>query len=325
MFLQILILTAGFVILIKGADWLVDGSRKIAFKFGFSELLIGITLVSWGTSMPEFVVSLLAGYNNEPDLVIGNVLGSNIANILLILGATAIIRPLPVHRNTILSEIPFSLAAALLVGFVANTALLHVEGPHLMINRFDGLLILFFFVLFMLYVLRIAKEEQNNLLLNGAKGNTQTSSITWPVVLILIGCCALFLGGHFVVQSASKLALQMGMSASFIGLTIVALGTSLPELVTSIQAARKGSMDIAVANVIGSNIFNLLWILGFTAILSPMQFDPVSNEDIVVVIISSTLVILAMVAGRKLIITRPAGISYVLLYFGYIIYLLYRG
>lgn len=325
MLLQILILITGFGILIKGADWLVDGARKIALKFGLSELLIGITLISWGTSMPEFVVSLLAQYNNEPDLVIGNVLGSNIANILLILGATAIVRPLPVHRNTVLSEIPFSLAAALLIGFVANSALLHVEGSQLMINRFDGLLILLFFILFMLYVVKVAKEDQNNLTQNEKKANTQTSSMTWPVVLILAGCCLLFLGGHFVVQSASKLALQMGMSASFVGLTIVALGTSLPELVTSIQAARKGSTDIAVANVIGSNIFNLLWILGFTAILSPMRFDPVSNEDIIVVIISSTLVILAMVVGRKLIITRSAGTLYVLLYFGYIIYLLYRG
>lgn len=317
-----LLLLLGFVFLVKGADWLVDGSTQVAEQFGVSQMVIGLTIVSMGTSMPELIVSIMASYEGRPDLSIGNVLGSNIANVLLILGITAIIRNLPVPRNTILSEVPFSLAAALLIGFLANSHLWYEKKEGLFISRGDGLVILFFFFLFMAYTLTIARESQKpkNLDTVSPFHNMKKSGL-----LILGGAAALFLGGKWVVDGATKIALQFGLSETMIGLTVVALGTSLPELVTSISAALKKNTDIAIGNAVGSNIFNLLFILGISANIRPLPFNVASNMDIMVVIASSCLILISLIIGRSMSIKRRDGFIFVAAYIAYLFFVVSRG
>lgn len=311
----------GFVFLIKGADVLVKGSTVIARKLQISDMVIGLTIVSFGTSMPELIVSLISAINGNSDLAIGNVLGSNIANTLLILGASAIISRLPIQKNTVLSEIPFSLIATLLIGFLANAALF--EGSRdLMISRIDGIILLFFFLLFMLYIYRAAKDGTYAV---EAGPSVSEGSYAKSITYVLVGVAGLFLGGKWVVDGAVLLAGAFGMSESFIGLTVVAVGTSLPELVTSALAAYRRQADIAVGNVIGSNIFNILWILGLSATIYPLPFDLISNTDIMMIIFSSSLLLIAVSLGKTYSIGRFSGIIFVIVYIGYIWYLLQRG
>lgn len=318
------LLILGFALLIKGADWLVDGSVALAKRFGISDLIIGLTIVSMGTSMPELIVSIIASMNGSSELAIGNVLGSNIANVMLILGITAIVCNLPVHRNTILSEVPFSLAAALLVGFLANAGIGDdMPAKELVISRIDGIIILFFFFLFMAYVMVVAKEDKQQK--TADDDPTQLQPVRKSGLLIAAGILGLFLGGKWVVDGAVYLAKLFGMSETLIGLTVVALGTSLPELVTSVMAARKRNTDIAVGNAVGSNIFNLLWILGVSAIIQPLPFDVASNVDILVVIGSSCLLLLALIIGRRMEIRRMEGIVFVLGYVAYLWFVVQRG
>jgi len=313
----------GFVLLIKGADVLVEGASSVARRFGLSEMVVGLTIVSFGTSLPELIINVLSSLQGQSELAIGNVFGSNVANLLLILGISSLICPLPIKRNTILTELPFSLIATLLVGFLANATLLH-NREELYISRLDGAILLFFFVLFMVYIYHIAKTNKEEV-----RAQQETAEAVMPtgkaVLLIVLGAAGLFIGGKWVVDGAVHIAESFGLSESFIGLTIVAIGTSLPELVTSAMAAYRRNIDIAVGNVIGSNIFNLLWILGVSALIRPLPFDVVSNSDIVMMIIASTLVILAMPFGRKNAIDRWSGIFFLLVYFSYIVYLTLRG
>lgn len=321
--MEYVLLLIGFVLLVKGADWLVTGATSIAARFGVSDLIIGLTIVSMGTSLPELIISVIASMSGSSGLATGNVLGSNIANILLILGVTAIICDLPVHRNTILSELPFSLAAALLIGFLANSSLGYEPEKELSISRGDGLIVLFFFLLFMIYIVMISREDQqkNN---NPAPAAT-LSPTNKSLLFIAAGVAGLFLGGKWVVDGAVYIAGLYGMSETFIGLTVVALGTSLPELVTSVMAALKKNTDIAVGNAIGSNIFNLLWILGISAVIRPLPFNVASNVDILVVIASTCLIFLALIIGRRLIIKRVEGIVFLLSYLGYLTFVVMRG
>ena len=321
--MEYVLLLIGFVLLVKGADWLVTGATSIAARFGVSDLIIGLTIVSMGTSLPELIISVIASMSCSSGLATGNVLGSNIANILLILGVTAIICDLPVHRNTILSELPFSLAAALLIGFLANSSLGYEPEKELSISRGDGLIVLFFFLLFMIYIVMISREDQqkNN---NPAPAAT-LSPTNKSLLFIAAGVAGLFLGGKWVVDGAVYIAGLYGMSETFIGLTVVALGTSLPELVTSVMAALKKNTDIAVGNAIGSNIFNLLWILGISAVIRPLPFNVASNVDILVVIASTCLIFLALIIGRRLIIKRVEGIVFLLSYLGYLTFVVMRG
>ena len=310
----------GFALLIKSADILVSGASAIAKTLRISDMVIGLTIVSFGTSMPELIVSVFSAIKGNADIAIGNILGSNVANILLILGVAAIFYPLPIKENTMLSEIPFSLAAALLLGFLANAALL-VDTPELMLSRLDGGILLFFFLLFMLYIYRLA--------LQGATvGNEPEAGIppfSKAILFVIVGVIGLFLGGKWVVDGAVRIATAIGVSESLIGLTIVAVGTSLPELVTSAVAAYKKSTDIAVGNVVGSNIFNILWILGMSAVIKPLSFDVLSNTDILMVIFSSSALLLALAIGKKYMIDRWKGIGFIILYIAYILYLVQRG
>jgi cation:H+ antiporter len=315
--IDVILLVAGFVLLIKGADLLVSGSQAIAVRLGVSSLVVGMTIVAFGTSLPEMVVTFASTYRGSADLAIGNILGSNIANVLLVLGVAAIIRPLPVHEQTVVSEVPFSLAAALLVGFLANAALF-TAASELTISRLDGGILLFFFMLFMVYVYKVSRGDWPQQAEAGS-GNTMRS-----IIYIVAGIAGLYVGGTWVVAGAVGIATMLGISEALIGLTVVAIGTSTPELIASAVAAYRRQPDIAVGNVVGSNIFNLLWVLGLTASFKEMPFATVSNVDVTVVIGSSALILLALIAGRSNTIMRSHGVLFVVLYALYLAYAVLR-
>lgn len=316
--IDIIFLVAGLALLVKGADWLVAGASSIAKSKNLSDMVIGLTIVSFGTSLPELVINIFSSFQGSGEIAIGNIFGSNIANILLILGVSAMVYPLKIHRPTIVSEIPFSLVAALLVGFLANTFLFE-SGTQLMLSRYDGGILIFFFALFLIYIFKVSQE-------NLAEEEFQSKySLKKSVVFIILGLIGLFIGGKFTVDAAVSIARVLGMSEAFIGLTIVAVGTSLPELVTSAVAAYRRQVDIAVGNVIGSNIFNIFWILGVSALIKPLPFEVAGNMDIIMIIFSSILIIIVLPLSRKRSIERWHGIIFVLIYAAYIYYLIQRG
>ncbi|MFT5348984.1 MAG: cation:H+ antiporter [Bacteroidia bacterium] len=317
-----ILFVVGFVLLIKGADWLVSGSASVAKKYNISDLVIGLTIVSMGTSMPELIVNILASTSGASEIAIGNVVGSNIANILLILGVAAFIYPLTIKESTVMSQIPFSIIAILLVAFAANAPIFNPDYS-LMISRLDGVVFILFFALFMVYIIKLAREGRADMIEDAP---SEMLPMGKSILFILLGMVGLFLGGKWVVDGAIKIAEQFGLSQNLIGLTIVAIGTSLPELVTSAMAAYRKNTDIAVANVIGSNIFNLLWVLGISAMISPMKYDPVVNADIIVLLVATSLIIFSLMTGRaKNQIGKPTGIFFLACYIAYTAFLIYRG
>jgi len=313
-----LVLLIGLVVLIKSADFLVAGASSIAARLGISSLVIGLTIVSFGTSLPEMLVTMVSGLRNNADLAIANVIGSNIANVLLVLGAAAIVRPLRVQDSTVVSEIPFSLTAALLVGFLANAALFS-PIHELSISRLDGGILLFFFVLFMLYVYKMSREQAAEAVEASAVLGTTRASI-----YIVGGIVGLYFGGGWVVDGAVGIAQWLGVDDALIGLTVIAIGTSSPELVASAVAAYRNQSDIAVGNVVGSNIFNLLWVLGLTSSVVELPFEVISNTDLVMVIASSAMIIIALALSRNSTILRSHGIAFVTLYVAYLVYVVGR-
>ncbi len=319
-----LLFVIGFVLLIKGADLLVDGASSLAKRYSLSELVIGLTIVSFGTSTPELIVNIFASFNGSSDLAIGNIFGSNIANILLILGCSALIRPLPIQRSIYFTEIPISLVATFMIGFLAN-ANLFVQTSGLWISRYDGILLLLFFGLFMTYIFVVARDKSNGLAAERVNDEILIMSVKKSVIFMVIGIIALFVGGKWIVDGAVHMAREIGLSESFIGLTIIAVGTSLPELVTSMVAAKKGRADMAIGNVIGSNIFNIFWILGLSAVIKALPFDVINNMDILMLIFASTLLIFAVINGKKPVVSRFEGIVFVTVYVGYLTYLVLRG
>jgi len=320
MLLDSLLLLVGLAVLVKGADWLVAGASDLASRFGVSPLVIGLTIVSFGTSMPELLVTLISGLRHNADLAIANVVGSNICNVLLVLGLSALVRPLPVKESTVVSEIPFSVMAALLVGFLANAALF-TSSSALTISRIDGVILLVFFVLFLMYVYRMSRAADYF----ADSIAPSELSLARASLFVGLGIVALYFGGDWVVNGAVGVAQRLGIDDALIGLTIVAIGTSSPEIVASVVAARKGQTDIAVGNVVGSNIFNLLWILGFTSVIVELPFEVVNNFDLVMVIAASVLIIAALVTSRRGAILRTHGAIFVLLYAGYLAYVVDRA
>jgi len=317
--LDIAQVVAGLSLLILAADLLVKGASSIASRYGVSPLMIGLTVVSFGTSMPEMLVSVTAGYHGNADLAVANVLGSNIFNVLVVLGVAAMICPLRVHSSTVVSEIPFSLSAAILLGFLANAALF-TSKQELSISRVDGAILLVFFLMFMLYIFSISSTDLGD--------NSQAPperTVSRSVVFILLGVTGLFLGGEWAVKGAVGLARGWGVDDALIGLTIIAVGTSLPELMASAVAAWRKEVDIAVGNVVGSNIFNILWILGLTATIHELPFAAISNIDIMMVIASTMLIVVAVVASRRATITRPWGGVFVAVYVAYLAYVVQRS
>ncbi len=314
-----ILFAVGFVLLLKGASWLVDGASSLAKKLGISSLVVGLTVVALGTSAPELVVNIFASIRGSADLAIGNVLGSNIFNILVILGVSAVIYPLLVQRSTIWKEIPLSLLAAIMVWVLASDAFLDGDGAFSGLTRIDGIVLLAFFVIFLYYTASIAKAPE-------AKGmRIKEFGIPQSFLFILMGFAGLVVGGTWIVDGAVEIARALGASETLIGLTIVAAGTSLPELATSAVAARKKNADIAVGNIVGSNIFNIFFILGISAMINPLPFHIASNADIGMVILASVLLFVALFVGTRHLLERWQGALFVALYVAYVAFLIARG
>ncbi len=308
---------SGFIFLIKGADLLVDGASSIARRLKVSDLVIGLTVVAFGTSTPELFVNLISSFKGNSDIAIGNVLGSNIANVFLILGVSSIIYPLAVTKGTVWKEIPFSLLAAVVLLFAANDQILDRAGASVL-TRIDGLIFLCFFTIFIYYTFSIATPVEG---MDEHVPPRQLGGLR-SLIYIIVGLAGLIIGGKWIVDGAIALAAKLGMSESLIGLTIVAVGTSLPELATSAVAAYKKNVEIAVGNVVGSNIFNIFFVLGISAAIRPLPFQSKNNVDLAAVILSSLMLFLFMFTGKKRSLDRWEGIVCLLLYSGYITFLI---
>lgn len=305
-FIAVLLLIAGFALLIKGADWFVDGAAGIAARFGIPQLVIGLTIVAMGTSAPEAAVSITAAKSGNAGITIGNVLGSNIMNILVILGITSVITAIAVQKSTIRYELPFMLVITLLLMWLGRT------GNEIVF--WEGVVLWVFFLIYLTYLFIMAKKGQ-------ADEEEEKNRALWlQVAMLVAGVAGIVLGSDLTVDNASKIAAALGMDDRLIGLTIVAFGTSLPELVTSITAATKGKADIAIGNIVGSNIFNILFVVGTTALITPVTFKPSFLVDSVVAIAAGVLLWIGVWKEQKL--KRPVGIIMLVAYAAYFIYLL---
>ena len=305
-----LFLVVGLVLLVKGADWLVDGASKLAKRLGVTDLVIGLTIVAFGTSMPEFVVNMVSVADGATDLAITNILGSNIINTLVILGCSALVCPLVAQRSTVRLDIPLNIVAGILVlVFVFITSPMEPKG----LSRVEGSALLVVFAAFLLYTFYTAKAD----------ATTTTESTPFPlwkcVVLILAGLVGLVVGGEMIVKSAVAIARYCGVAESVIGLTIVALGTSLPELATSVVAAFKHNNDIAIGNVVGSNIFNVFFILGTSATIKHLPVYPGIEIDAALVAVSA-LAVWLLLCNKNRSINRWGGALLLVIYAGYLTY-----
>lgn len=314
--LTYILFVVGFVLLISGANLLVEGSASIAKKLNISSIVIGLTIVAFGTSAPELIVNIFASVQGNTEIAIGNILGSNIVNILLILGVSSIIYPLATKENTVWKEIPLSLLAAILVGVMVNDTLID-GGTFSGLTRIDGIVFIAFFIIFLYYTFGISKASGENTDLEIKEMSYMKSSL-----YIVGGLLGLVFGGKWIVDGAIKIAEGFNVSQSLIGLTVVAIGTSLPELATSAVAAYKKQSDIAIGNVVGSNIFNIFWILGLSAVINPLPFSKDSVIDVIMTIVASLILFLIMFIGKKHTVERWQGVIMILIYIGYVAYLI---
>lgn len=310
--LQVLLLILGFFLLIKGADFFVDGASKIADRFHIPQLVIGLTIVAFGTSAPEAAVGISAGLKGSAEIAMGNVLGSNIVNILLILGITAIIAPIAVQKSTLRYEIPFVILVSSILLFMGK-----LDGY---LGRMDGIILWVFMLLFLIYLLNMARKGQSDSMKEDLSLVHKQENLFKLVLITAAGMAAIIIGSDVTVDSATKIATTFHMSERFIGLTIIAFGTSLPEFITSVMAAKKGKADIAIGNIIGSNIFNILFVLGTTAIITPIAFESSFLFDSIIGIAASILLFFCVI--RKKQATRMGGILMLGSYTVYFIYLL---
>lgn len=318
--LQSFLFIVGFVLLIKGGNLLVEGSIVLAKKWKVSDLTIGLTIVSFGTSLPELVVNVFSNSDHCSDIAVGNVIGSNIANMFLILGSAAIIFPLSVRKKTLQAEVPLSIMATIILAILANNSIGLSESGIYFVTRREGLFLLGFFALFMFYVARMAKE---NILIDPVEKIEETS-YQKAHLKIAGGMLGLFIGGQMVIAQAVEIAKMAGVSTSVMGLTVIALGTSLPEFVTSYIAARKQNSDLVIGNIIGSNIFNLTWILGITALVAPIPFNLHANIDLFIMLLANLLFLLFTIIQKGRIFNRLSGIIFILFYLLYYVILYYR-
>lgn len=310
--LKLVILIVGFVFLIKGADYFVEGSSSVASRFHIPSLIIGLTIVAMGTSLPECAVSITASIANNNALAVANVVGSNIFNLMVVCGASALFVPIAVSKETLKGEFPFSILCAIMLAILGYIGMA--------VNRFDGIIFLIFFVGYLLYMVISATKAINTYEDSGEE--IKLIPIWQSVLYIVGGMIAIKYGGDFVVDGASSIALALGMSQNLVGLTIVALGTSLPELVTSMVAAKKGEVDMALGNVIGSNIFNILFVLGIASSISPVAFIIENLIDIIILIVLSVIVLYFGYTKHK--IDKKEGVIMLLLYTVYLIYIIMR-
>jgi cation:H+ antiporter len=320
MILNIILLIVGFFLLIKGADIMVDGSASIAKKFGLSSLMIGLTVIAFGTSAPELIVNIMSSIEGSSDIGMGNIVGSNISNILLILGASALFAELKVHGSVIKKQIPFSILASAVLFILINSVLINGQGENGLF-RTGGLILICFFTIFLYYTFSIPRDR-----IGGDKSDkVPVYSNLKSTLLIVGGVLGLFVGGRLIVDSAVSISQFFGLSEAFIGLTVVAIGTSLPELAASVMAAKKNHAGMAVGNIVGSNIFNILWVLGLSAIIKPIEFNPSMNFDILFMVYVSMLLIPLVYMGKKHHFTKKEGYVLLLLYAAYMTFVIIRA
>lgn len=325
-----ILLLIGFALLVKGADYFVDGSSNIAKKLRIPSLIIGLTIVAFGTSAPEAAVSITASINGQNGMAIGNVIGSNIFNLLMVIGASGIIKPLLVEKSILSREFPFTLLISIIL-IILSSDILFFNSSINTINRIDGIILLILFIVFLYYLINSAMKNRKESLydtetsadldMSNIKSIEKSNTMIKSILISVIGIAAIIFGGNLVVDSASNIASSFGVNDQLIGLTIVSIGTSLPEFVTSIIAATKGESDLALGNVLGSNIFNILFVIGASALISPMTVDPKLIINGAIMILSTILVY--FYAYRKNDISKFESITLSLLYFGYMGYLIF--
>lgn len=317
LFFLIALLVAGFILLVKGAGFLIEGATSLSLRLSVSEIVIALTVVAFGTSTPELIVNIFASFQGKYEITLGNIIGSNILNILLVLGIAGLIYPIKTKKNTVWREIPFTLLSGLVLLVLCNDR--EIDGvSKSVISRSDGIILLAFFTIFLTYVFVISKVE--------GEGISKAEPMSWLklVIYIIGGLIALFAGGKMVVDSSVKCARWLEVSEKLIGLTLVAGGTSLPELFTSAVAAYKGKSDIAIGNIVGSNIFNIFFIMGISALITPIYFPPVLNIDLLILIVASVLLFVTMFTGKKRSLDRWEAVLFIVLYSTYVTYLLFR-
>lgn len=311
---QIALLIIGFVMLIKGADWFVDGAAGIADKLHIPQLIIGLTIVAMGTSAPEAAISISASVQGSADIAVGNILGSNILNILIILGITSVITPLAVQKSTVKYEIPFVIIISVIFGLIGlfdNS-----------IGFIDGILLWVLFIAYIAYLFIMTKKGKIQADESDDEDNGKKPKKVWQLILFgIIGIALVVFGSNITVNAATEIATMFGMSERFIGLTIVALGTSLPELVTSITAALKKNADIAIGNIVGSNIFNILFVIGTSAMITPVAYQ---NQFLIdsILCVATAILLLLLVLNKNKKLKRWGGIIMLICYAGYFVYLI---
>ena len=317
MIIYILLLIVGFIILIKGADVFVDGASSVAGNFKVSKMLIGLTIVAFGTSAPEFAVSVKSLISGSGDIVLGNVIGSNILNILLILGVSSMFHSLKVKDNTVKKELPITLLMTTIFTVLLSDKLFD-RGVNNTFTRSDGIVIILFFLVFVYYLIKMARNKIDN------KQNEKYMSMKKAIIFTILGIVGIIFGSNLVVENASAIARTMGISESMVALTIIALGTSLPELVTSITATRKGEYDIAIGNVVGSNIFNIGMVIGIPiALFGGIGQIGINYIDLITMITSALLLFIFSFNDRK--ISKYEGSVFLIIFLVYYGYVIYRG
>ncbi|SHE52357.1 calcium/sodium antiporter [Alkalibacter saccharofermentans] len=314
-----LFLALGLMMLVKGADFFVEGSSSIAKLLNIPPILIGLTIVAFGTSSPEAAVSISAAVKGTGSIALGNIIGSNIFNASLVVGVTAFIYPLKVQRQTIKKEIPLALLASIMLIVTISDVFLQGFGENI-ITRSDGLMLLGFFSIFLYYVYELATHNSE---MTAENSVTHRSSTVKIATYTIGGLTAIIFGGNLVVNSSITIALNLGMSQTLVGLTIVAIGTSLPELITSITAARKKESEIALGNIVGSNIFNILFILGASSVISPLDVDPKIFLDAFAAILITFVLLIFSSSHKK--ISKKEGAFLLLVYIGYTVYIVLRN
>jgi len=313
-----LLFVVGLYLLVKSADWIIDSSSSMAKKLGVSSLVIGLTVVAFGTSLPELVVNVVAAFKGAAEVSFGNIVGSNIANILLILGVTALIANVKIESDTVWKEIPFALLSAFV--FFALTTKVFFGGDNFF-RWNDGLILLALFVMFLYYVFRMAKKDRSRL---GFTKDVEESN--WKIgLMFLLGVVGIYFGGRWTVDGAIFVAGQFGMSEYLISATIVALGTSLPELVVCVVAVLKKNIDLAVGNIIGSNIFNVLWVFGVIPFIGAVKIPAFIGFDIAILFMATLLLFLLMFVGEKNGLGKKEGFVFLVFYVLYILFLIVRG
>ncbi len=317
MIFELLVFVLGLALTILGANWLIDGATSIARRFGISDLVVGLLIVSIGTSSPELIVTLLSSLKGQPDLAIGNILGSNIANILLILGLSSVIRPIPLEGSTLWKEIPFGFLAALALGVMVNDILFDVSASNNYLSRADGIVLLLFMAIFFVYSFEMMRNTTQH------TSSSPKYSLVVAFLWVIVGVSGLYFGGELLLRGALKMAEYAGLSPRVIGLTIVAVGTSIPELVTSLVAVAKKKTEILVGNLVGSNIFNIFLILGVSATIHEIPFAQEANFDVITLLLTTVLFFFfGLFFGYK-VITRVEGAIMLAMYGTYITLLMF--